>query len=354
MNKDWKLARKKGIGGSDAAAILGFSPWKSPMDVYLDKTGMAEDVPEDKNRQFLLELGTQLEPVIARLYERETGKHLQQPSPAMWTHSKHEILLGHPDRVVASDRGVELKSENQFQNEFGDPGTDQVPYHYLIQCAHYMAIGNYPTWDVALLRGGATFAIYTLHRDLELEQFMLDELLAWWDHHIVQGVPPDVDSSDAWKVYLRKKFPADILPIKPTDQVALELLQRLADARRGCESWETVKVEMENRLKLIIGEHEGLQGDFGKVTWRKTKDGSTTDMAAAFQWLANKTGTPQELREQILQQFTHAKPGVRRFLFSPRKGWNYGQFANSAEAGKLSESAAALQERNRESAAETP
>lgn len=348
-DENWKLARRKGIGGSDAAAILGFSPWKSPMDVYLDKTGMAEE--PDANRQFLLELGQQLEPVIARLYERETGKHLQQPSPALWHHSKHPVLLGTPDRIIAGERGVELKSENQFQNEFGEPGTDQVPYHYLIQCAHYMALSNMPAWDVALLKSGASFAIYTIHRDLELEEFIISELLLWWESHIVAQKPPDVDSSDAWKRYLRQKFPSNILPIKSTDSAVMDDIRRLAASRLALEHWDEEKTEIENRLKLAIGEHEGFAGDFGKLTWRKAKDSQAIDYERAFNYLASHSGIAPDMLEVMLSNFTVTRPGSRRLLFQPRKGWTpYGGAPTEKPAGEFPSHPPALQERNRESA----
>ena len=337
MNKkDWLAERRKGIGGSDAAAILGFSPWKSPMDVYLEKTGMVEDKPEDKDRQFLLDLGQDLEPVVARLYERETGKRLLVPG--RWQHPNHPVLVGTPDRVVEGLRiGVELKTENQFQNEFGEPGSDQVPYHYLVQCLHYMAVGNYGQWDVAVLHGGARFAIYHIQRNVELEEYMVDELLQWWDRHIVQGQLPEVDASPAWKSFLRQKYPANVLPILPTDQDTLTGIENLATARRFAEYWDIQKTVCETRLKLAIGDHEGFVGEFGKLTWRRTKDGQHIDWQSAFNYLTNKITLPGEQRESILGMFTHTTPGTRRFLFTPRKDWlaTHGQFNEGTEARKL-------------------
>src|SRR6266849_2791235 len=152
------------------------------MDVWLDKMGLKEETP-DPDRDFLLDLGNSLEPVIAGLYEKQTGRTLiALAPPGIWEHPKHPMLLGSPDRLVRGERrGVELKSENLFQDKFGESGTDQVPEHYLIQCAHYMAITNYDAWDVALLHGGARFNIYTINRDLELEKAMVEQLLNWWN-----------------------------------------------------------------------------------------------------------------------------------------------------------------------------
>jgi len=353
MDDNWKLARRKGLGGSDAAAIVGFSRFKTPMDVYLDKTGQAAETA-DKDRENLLELGKLMEPVIAALYTRETGKQLQQPSPALIHDSRHEFILGTPDRIVAGERGVELKTENQFMDEFGEPGTDQVPYDYLIQCAHYMRLTNMPEWDIALLHAGTRFSIYTIKRDAELEAMLIDELRAWWQKHIVGGVPPVVDGSEAWRTYLRRKYPANILPMRDVTAETFSLINYLAIVRQQIETGENYKAELENKIKLAIGDAEGIAGDFGKITWRKTKDGQSVDWETAFECLANKLGVTAELRAQLIKSFTEVKPGSRRLLFTPRKGWSpYDAIADS-ENGKLPNDVAALPSGNPESTPETP
>src|SRR5438445_9269479 len=101
------------------------------------------------------------------------------------------------------------------------------------------------------------------------------------------------------------------------------MVRHLAATRIALHSWEVEEAELENRIKLAIGEHDGLEGDFGKITWKRTRDGKTTDFAAAFEWLANKTGTPHELRDEIINQFSSPKLGSRRFLFQLKKGWQY-------------------------------
>ena len=351
--KNWLAERQRGIGGSDAAAILGFSPWKSAIDVYMEKTGQAEEAPEDKQKKFLLQLGQDLEPVIARLYERETGQQLMPPAPKRWEHPKHKMLVGTPDRIVRGQRlGVEIKSENQFQSEFGEPGTDDVPYHYLIQCAHYMAIGNYPSWDLALLHGGSRFAIYHIQRDRELEEFMVDELLRWWEKHIVGRQLPDVDFSDGWKTFLRKTYPANVLPLRPTDEDSLFDVKHLAYVRESLAALENEKTAIENRLKLTIGDHEGLAGDFGKITWRKTKDSEHINYAQAFDELALTMTAPKTICEETLKACTTTKPGVRRFLFTPRKEW-YGSLREEAQR-QFSVAVGAPQIGNSEGPAETP
>jgi len=316
----WKLARQRGIGGSDAAAILGFSPWRSPMDVWMEKMGI--EAKPDATKEFLLNLGQELEPVIARLYTRETKQQVYEPMIVPVIHKTHEILIGTPDRLVQGDlRGVELKSENQFQDEFGEPGTDQVPYHYLIQCAHYMAVMDYPVWDVALLKAGTSFSIYHIERDQELEKEMIDQLRAWWARHIVMRQPPDIDGSDAWAVYLKQKYPRDILPITEGNEAAPTLVNNLRMVRQVLKEYENIEAAYQNKLKEMIGVHEGIKGDFGRVTWRKSKDSEHTDWESLAKNLFARMNFDPSRRASIIQQFTTTRPGSRRFLLSIRKGW---------------------------------
>lgn len=352
---DWKEARRKGIGGSDAAAILGLSPWKSAMDVWLEKMDLATEVT-DPSRTFLLTLGTELEPVIAKLYSQETGRQLYKPM-APYVHPKYPVLRGNPDRLVVDGlRGVELKTENQFTNQFGEPGTDEVPFHYLVQCAHYMAVCDYPVWDVALLRGGATFSIYTIHRDLELEKDMREQLLAWWEKHIVGKEPPDVDGSGAWKTYLRKKFPADILPVVEADKNILSTIDSLKSVRSILDKYEGVKDALENRLKLVIGEHEGIEGSFGRITWKKSKDTSVTDWDAVYSHIVMKFPDLASQIADIVIEDTTLKPGSRRFLFKVKEGWTYGQrtIESGGQDRHLPGHAPEVQDGDREGAPETP
>ena len=363
--KEWKDARRKGIGGSDAAAILGLSPWKSAMDVWLEKMDLATEVT-DPGRSFLLDLGHELEPVVARLYEKQTGRGLFQPF-GPYTHPTFPILRGNPDRIVKGDelRGVELKTETVYSDKFGEPGTDEVPFHYLVQCAHYMMVCDFPVWDIALLKNGSAFSIYTIHRDLELENDIKTQLLAWWEKHIVGKVPPDVDGSGAWKAYLRKKFPVDILPVMEADKHILSTISSLQVVRQILDKYEGVKDALENRLKLVIGEHQGIEGSFGKITWKKTKDGDHTDWREAFvhlqeigrqaflnEWRVQNADAFDALAENCKAAATNRVPGSRRFLFKVKEGWSYGD--RTIETRDIPRLAREVQGGDREGAAEAP
>jgi putative phage-type endonuclease len=328
MNReDWLRARRKGLGGSDDAAILGLSPFRSAMDVWLDKTGRTPIDEPDDGRDFLRDLGTAVEPFIAKRYERETGRMLR-PVPALVRHPLHDVIVGTPDRLVIGERrGVELKTENQFQNNFGDPGSDDVPDWYRVQCAHYIALMDYDAWDLALLHGGSHFAIYPIERDLVAENALLEYLLDWWDRHVVKDTPPELDGTPAWVRYLSQKFPRHTKPLVVADEVGTQFAEKLIRCKAAEAECVALKTELENRIKAIIEDNEGIRGPFGRITWKRTKDSQVTDFENA---LTEVRGTLPFLIPdkqlilavdnaigEILKTHTKPKPGVRRFLVTP-------------------------------------
>ena len=66
---DWHKARRKGLGGSDIAAILGISKWRTPMDVWVEKMGLVEPSEES----YAMMRGRILEDAIAQWYGEFTG-----------------------------------------------------------------------------------------------------------------------------------------------------------------------------------------------------------------------------------------------------------------------------------------
>ena len=96
----WLAARRTGIGGSDISAILGLSPWRSPVHVWLDKTGQAPDEPPANAEAMYW--GKTLEDVVAREYAQRTGRRVQRVN-AILRHPQHEWMLGNIDRAIVAE-----------------------------------------------------------------------------------------------------------------------------------------------------------------------------------------------------------------------------------------------------------
>jgi len=313
--------RRRGIGGSDAAAILGLDPWRSGLDVWISKVKPLPARTEDEN--FLLRLGILLEPVIAGLYSAETARELFRPEPETIEHLRFPELIGTPDRLCpADDRVVELKSEHQFADKFGDPGSDQVPDHYLIQGAHYMMVANLSKCDVAVLHGGAKFAIYQLRRDLELERTMIEQLRAWWSDYVVKNVEPPLDASESWGNYLATKYPNDrapLLELKAEEHPELmRIVNHVFAYDMAAKDFKQKLEAAKTAVKASLGANAGYFGPWGRITWKTTANSTARvcNYEKLFLHLAREFKISDELRDDLIDQFLETvvtKAGGRRF-----------------------------------------
>ncbi len=317
----WLEERRSGIGGSDAAAILGISRWRTPLDVWLDKRG---EGPPDVDTE-PMRWGRDLEDVIANRYAQDTGRRLEKPAGIM-RHPVLPFVIGTPDRLVVDEPlGLEIKT-SRSADEWGAQNTDLLPSEYLVQCAHYMAVTGRASWDVAVLIAGSDYRTYTVARDPEFEEAVLSRLAEWWDRHVVSGEQPPLDGSEGARRWLSRKFPHEAAAMMPAPPIATELAGRLHEARVALEAWEAVKGECENKLKAMIGEAEGLDGRTWKATWKTVRGRTSVNYQAAASGALDRLEAlgyfkdGQLTRDQFLAGFTQEAPGVRRFLFSFKGG----------------------------------
>ena len=179
----WLKQRQLGIGGSDVAPILGLSKWRTPLDVYNDKTSDTLDDIDNTS----MEWGRRLEPVIRQKYADVTGMPVVQPS-AMFQSVLHPFMVANVDGIRADGALVEIKTARSG-TDWGDEGTDQIPEYYFTQVQHYMAVLGADRCDVAVLIGGSDFRIYTVERDEEIIDMLIEEERKFWDL-VVNRTPP--------------------------------------------------------------------------------------------------------------------------------------------------------------------
>ena len=167
MNRtDFLAARRTGIGGSDIGAILGLNHYRTPYDVFLDKT--VPDARPDTAGEAAY-WGTTLETVVAREYQRRTGRKVQRVNHLL-RHPDHDFAIANIDRAIinpdisgtvrwkdgrlTTDSLLECKTANSFTAaDWGDTGTDSVPYSYLCQCQWYLGVTGCQTAELAVLIG---------------------------------------------------------------------------------------------------------------------------------------------------------------------------------------------------------
>ena len=161
----WHIRRRCGIGGSDVGAVLGVNPYKTPHEIWLEKTG--RQLPEDLSGKDAVLAGNLLEDAVAQFYSIRTGHKVRRSNMTRF-HPSMPWLAGNVDRVVEGQKRIlECKTAGHFAKGWGESGTDEVPESYLLQVTHYMAVWGYQTADLAVLTGGQNLGIYKFDFDQE-------------------------------------------------------------------------------------------------------------------------------------------------------------------------------------------
>lgn len=267
---EWLDARRNGIGGSDVAAVLGANPWRTPLEVWLSKTGQGETFTGSEKADW----GHRLEPVVR--------DHYASLHPHWWVDEVPGVLA-HPDVPIAmaSLDGLVNAKEGQHGLEVKTTGQswDRPPDMYLFQVAWYQAVTGLPRFDFAVLTRGQQYAEYTVERDGQLCDDLLTYVDEWWTQHIIAGQMPDPDL-----VRDRSLLPRLWEPDVALEPVTLDtaLIDRLRDAKAALAAaktdYEVTAAEVQAQMREAVAAVDGA-GD--KVaTWSATKGRTTVDSAA--------------------------------------------------------------------------
>lgn len=255
--QEWLLERRTGVGASDAPAVCGLSPWKTPLHIYLDKTGDLEDADTAPKKW-----GRRLEDVIAQAYQEETGHEVMPPTRAIERHPERPWLLCSPDRMVWikgwTRRLLECKNVRQDSEEWGEPGSGLVPAHYLLQCQHQMYVTGVDACDLAALFGGQELRVYALERDEEVLARLLPILEAFW-RRVERRDPPPPCWEHPETPELVKAISRSLGVVEAAEPVALghdlvPAVCRFSEVKRELSALEKEKESLYARLLHAMGQ----------------------------------------------------------------------------------------------------
>ena len=265
-NEEWLSYRRRGIGGSDAAAILGISPWRTARDLYYDKLSV---VKADMDENWVaLEMGHLLEDLVAGIFHVKTGYRSYQIKK-MFYHPVHTFMLADIDYFVELPVGrtaiLEIKTTiyNAKDHWWSEDGQEIVPLNYEAQGRHYMAVMNIDEVFYCGLYGNNEDEVIIRHidRDHDYEEELIALEQDFWENHILTGTPPPyTEDGDLILNSVRHHFgPAD--PSAP--ELILEgnmalLVPRYLElqAQRNVEkrNYECIEAEMRRLQGRIVAE----------------------------------------------------------------------------------------------------
>ncbi len=261
--EDWLSYRRQGIGGSDAAAVLGISPFRTGVDLYYDKLGQyAEDTEAN---WVAMEMGNLLEDLVARIFAKKTGLHIYR-CRKMFQHPEHSWMLADLDFLVELSDGataiLECKTTNyNARDKWEYDGKPIVPVYYEAQGRHYMAVMDIGRVYFCCLYGNNEDEV--IIRNIDRDEKYEAELIAleedFWLNHVQKKTPPPYIEDDGELIVasLRRWLGPSY-----KDAAPMELTQGQSEnVRRYCElrdekaflAAEVRKSEKEmERLKALI------------------------------------------------------------------------------------------------------
>lgn len=280
------LDRTKGIGGSDAAAALGMSPWKTPYQLWLEKRGEGEQEIDTEFGYW----GNALEAPILNRFERDAPAEVlcrQQ----LFVSPEHPFMFCHVDGIAGDDLV-------QAKTYIGSPW-DEVPDQYQIQVQHEMICTGAKLCHMPVLFSYNTYKCYTIEADPKLQALIIEGERRFWE--LVQSnTPPEpVNLPDT-----RHRFRAAVsAEVEATDDIAM----KVASIKTVKERIKAFKAEESLLLKEVMSymrENDVLTYDGAVLaTWKQAK-GATLFDAEAF----------QAAHPDLAAEFTKQGEPTRRFL----------------------------------------
>ena len=261
---DWLDYRKQGIGGSDAAVVCGISRYKSPVELWMEKTNQMPDQEAGEAAYW----GTQLESLVRTEFTKRTGIEVEHRMELLRS-DEHPFMQANLDGTcVHPELGpciFEAKTASAFK---AGEWEDGIPDEYFLQVQHYMAVTGYKGTYIAALIGGNTFRWKFIPRDEGLIARLVQLEADFWQQ-VQNETPPPLDGSSASARFLAERFPNSMSNFRiELPNQAEQLIQQYDEASQQIKLLTERKQEAENLLKEMLGSHEtGTTGDH-LVTWK--------------------------------------------------------------------------------------
>ncbi|MCC6178776.1 MAG: YqaJ viral recombinase family protein [Phycisphaerales bacterium] len=286
--------RRTGVGASEIAALAGLSKWSSPIALYEAKV-----LGSQIEATYAMDLGTEIEAPIARVWAKQHQRFIARV--ATLRHPNKPFAIATPDRAVyltAEARGdgrrlkeqvqdaeklLQVKSTNwRLRHLWGEEGSDAIPDEYLCQAHWEGSVAGLSVVDFAVDFDKTRLAHYRVVVDPGIFDALYEIAERFMREHVERRVPPPPDATDRYGEYLARAFPRDETTALEEVQASAEeqlvrTVELFAKLKAGEKRLKSLKTLCYNTIAARIGAGAGLIGEFGKITFKRTKDGHRTD-----------------------------------------------------------------------------
>lgn len=250
--------RMQYIGGSDIAAIMGQSRWKTPYRLWAEKTGKIESLIKNNEA---VEMGTRLEQFVADLFTEKTNRTVRK-APKVYVHPEYPFLVAHVDRLITnSNELLECKTCSAYKLEEWE---NKIPKEYVLQVIWYLGITGRKKGWIACLIGGQKFDYKPIEFDEELFNMMVEKAVKFWEMVQKQIPPLILPEDDEVLSEIYSEHTDDMIKVQEMD----ERVAYLQEIKMHIEEMQKEKREIETELKTMIADKAGLITDTYKVSWK--------------------------------------------------------------------------------------
>lgn len=247
--------RRTGIGGSDAATVLGLNPFTTAYELYLDKIGEAP--PEDEN--FLKESrywGSVLEEPVCNRYAEEFDYKIQRANQLIRS-KEHPFMIANIDRKVVGLKQLRIGFEAKTAarpDGWGESGSAEIPPYIMLQCQHYLAVTGYDFWDLAVLIGNRDYRTYRIAPIHDIIEQLIAAETEFWDR-VENRAPPEPQwQSAATTRLIGKLYPGTNGQVIELPNVAQKYQDVLKDAQDQAKLYNGIIDGCKNRIAMLMGE----------------------------------------------------------------------------------------------------
>lgn len=263
---EWHRERQGYIGASEVGAILGLNPWKSAVDVYLEKVAEEPVITEMNER---MRWGLIHEAVIANEFSRRTGLKVQSWNKGHQS-KEYPFLRASADRLIIGAEGkgtgvLEIKTANGF---YAKSWEAEVPLMYYAQLMMQMYCSGHDWGALTALIDGNQMETYWFDRNEDFLAAAVPQLVDFWKNHVLKRVPPEPrTSSDVEKLYSEAQA-GKVIEAAPHEPVADAYLD-LSNVKAQIKDLEEQKKQIEESIKLFMCDAETLLiGGEPRITWK--------------------------------------------------------------------------------------
>lgn len=272
LNRDtWLEARKQGIGGSEAAAVLGVNPYVSPLSLYCRKQGLMPETEDNERMRW----GRQLEQAIAEDYELETGRKLHDPgSFTIYTSTEYPWMIATIDRMIVEaddqdDHGVlQIKTARAGER---DTWLEEIPLYVQVQVQHEMIVTGKKWGAVAVFFGDYEHLYIDVALHQRFAEILIEQTQKFWERIQNEDAPPP-DFSKASEDALFSLYPQDKGETITLPGEVMSWNLELEEAEKQKKEAEAKIREIKNRVKNEMGEAAyGVLVDGSSYSWITTE-----------------------------------------------------------------------------------